>query len=571
MPPQPASKKSLQTVATLGPLGTHSELSLREYSPHSQAVLCSTISEVFRRVADGKVEAGFVPVENLIQGPVTETLDALFHNKGRVYAAASVVRTIRNAVGVLAQGEWPRKVSTVVSHEQALRQCASGLEQLFPGAALAPMPSTASAIDSVLEGKRLDVAVVGPEITLREKGLRIVSENASDNPENKTRFLLLKRGEVKSAISHSVATPRFVTSVVIDPGRDRKGLLFEIIQILSVQYRVNLNSIHSRPDNRGGFVFHLNLEGHPKDDILTQALRALEDYCHQATGATAEVVIVGFYENWPFFSQPFDSIGIVGGLGRMGVWFTDFFASVGIEVFVSDVGSGLSLEELCQKTKVILLSVPMSRSGEIATQIAPLLSPGHLIVENCSIKACALNVLEQTVPQGVEVLGLHTMFGEKTASVRGENVIVTRTSKSGPLAQAFENLLYKHGAHIHHCAADEHDQVTAVVQSLLQLSILAIGDVVTRSLPRQELLKAFSTPNFRSMEQTLMRVIQQTGELTTDLQLLNPKASRIRHQLVESAFRLVFSLEEGDSSELENTLERLRGYFEDSRSTKLRS
>lgn len=552
-----------QTIATLGPAGTHSEISLREFQPGATVVLCNSISEVFRQVADGKVNAGFVPVENLIQGPVTETLDELLAFKGRVHAAKGVVVSIRHAVAVKEKEPWPRPITAVCSHDQALRQCATTLHRLFPDAVLAPTPSTASAISLLTKEGRGDVAIVAPEATLREHGLRIVEGNASDNPENKTRFLLLLPGDVQQAIAKSEAKPRFVTSIVIDPGRDRKGLLFEIIQILSVQHRVNLNSIHSRPDNRGGFVFHLNLEGHPKDEVLSAALLALEQYCHQSTGATAEVVIVGFHENWPFFSQPFDSVGIVGGLGRMGVWFTEFFQSVGIRVLHSDAQGGMSLKELCEQTKVVLLSVPMSRAGEIAKDICQYLSPGQLVVENCSIKDCALSVLESCVPEGVEVLGLHTMFGEKTASVRGENVIVTRTEKSGPLAESFENLLYKHGAHIHHCEAAEHDQVTAVVQSLLQLALLVVGDVTSRALPRRELLKAFSTPNFRLLEQALLRVIHQTGELTQDLQILNPKAVRVRHQLLESACRLVFSLEQDGPAELAETVQRLRIYFAD--------
>ena len=230
---------------------------------------------------------------------------------------------------------------------------------------------------------------------------------------------------------------------------------------------------------------------------------------------------------------------------------------------VSDVDSGIPLPELCQAAKVILLSVPMSQARGIASEICRYARPGQLLIENCSIKDASLTVLEREAPDGVEVLGMHTMFGEKTPSFRGENVVLTKTARSGPMAQSFENLLYKHGAHIYDCTAEEHDQVTAVVQSLLQLSLIIVGDVASRALPRRELLKAFSTPTFRLLEQALVRVINQTGQLTSDLQLLNPRATRVRHQLLESACRHVFALEQQNGGELRETLERLRVFFAD--------
>ncbi len=550
-------------VALLGPSGTHSELALREFDPGAERVFCASISGVFEKVLGGEADAGLVPIENVIQGPVTETLDLLLAHKGKIYAASATLLDIRHALGVLDSGPWPRKITQVFSHEQALRQCATRLSSLFPAASAVPYPSTTAAISLILEERKLDAAILAPEAALREKGLRVVDANLSDNPENKTRFVSIRRGDVRSEIEKSLPRPRYVIDLVIDPGRDRKGLLFEIIQILSVEHRINLNSIHSRPDNRGGFVFHLALEGHPKDPTVAAGLQALDDYCRLTTGATAEAVIVGFHEHRPFFSLPFETIGIVGGLGRMGKWFTEFFESVGIRVLHSDVDSSLSLKDLCSQCKVVLVSVPMSQAGSVAREVCSFVSAGQLLVENCSIKDCALSVLEEMAPEGVEVLGIHTMFGDKTSTLRGENVIVTRTSRSGSLSQSFESLLYKHGAHLYQCSAEEHDQVSAVVQALLQLSLLVVGDVTVSALPHRKVLKAFSTPNFRLFETAMLRVVNQVDQLTVDLQMLNPKAERVRRQLLESVCRLVFSLEHGDREILDQTVAKLRNYFED--------
>ena len=41
-----------------------------------------------------------------------------------------------------------------------------------------------------------------------------------------------------------------------------------------------------------------------------------------------------------------------------------------------------------------------------------------------------------------------SLFGVSVDSVSGQNVIFTRTERSGKIAQAFEDLFYKHGARI---------------------------------------------------------------------------------------------------------------------------
>lgn len=248
----------------------------------------------------------------------------------------------------------------------------------------------------------------------------------------------------------------------------------------------------------------------------------------------------------------------------MGRWFAKFFREAGLEVFGSDRESGLPLEQLIARSDVVLLSVPMSKSQEIAAACISRLRPGQLIVENCSIKECVLPFLAEKAPQGVEVLGIHTMFGGSAESLQGENVIVTRTSRSADLSQALEDLLYKHGAKLQSSSPAEHDRVSASVQSLLQLLLIAYGNVLRDSFGTRDSVDFMSTPNYRLLLQVLGRVTQQTDDLICDLQTLNSQAPHALRQFVAVLTEFAGELEAGSTESLRARLNAARSFMEGS-------
>lgn len=557
-------------VAFLGPSGTHSEFALLSAAPESERLPCLTIAEIFERTAAGEVDFGFAPLENKLHGPVTETLDLLITHKDAVRIDRCVLATIRNGLGMLPAGgaaspDTRRPIREIFSHEQALRQCAAELARRAPDAALIPMASTGSAIAHVKERGLTDVAVVAPPDTLRAHGFDILSENISDLTDNRTRFAFLKKGAVRLDRPYDLQSDaqgsQLVTSIVVIPGRDRQGLLFEILNVVSVRHGINLLSIHSRPDRRGGFVFHLDLEGHLAEERLQRCFHELEQYCIDATGRTVEIGIFGSYRREPFEPAGFQHIAVIGGSGVMGRWFGQFFRSVGLEVHSYDVDAQQELEQVVRASQVVLLSVPMGAVEPVVEKIIPFLSAGQLVVENCSIKRSALPFMEQ-LPEGVETLGFHTMFGPGVDSLRGQNVVVTKTERSGTLAAAFESLFYKYGARISYATADEHDQRVSLTQAAVQSLLIAFAAALGKSVGSLDELEALGTPNFRLLLEAAERVLSQNDELTIDLQARNSFATKSRHELLEALFDLVTSLDRGEEESLRTLVETGRRLFE---------
>jgi prephenate dehydrogenase len=121
--------------------------------------------------------------------------------------------------------------------------------------------------------------------------------------------------------------------------------------------------------------------------------------------------------------------------------------------------------------------------------------------------------------------------------------------------------MYKHGAKIHYSSIERHDQIASFVQSVIQLNMLVLGEVMQKSFPSLQEFDFMSTPNFRSVLNTMTRVLGQSDELLVDLQLQNEKAEGMRHRYLEAAFRLVSLLDQKDVRGFLETVERSRSFI----------
>jgi len=544
-------------IACLGPAGTHSEAALVGSGiPEVEPLLCSSIARVFESVASGKSEAGFVPIENLLEGPVVETLDQLLAHKDTLKISESFNYQVVHALGVLSkyQGE-AGDLKAVYSHPQVLGQCAVFLKDNLPETSKCAMESSAAAAELVKKNNMSDAGVIGLKSKLEKEGFKILLDNIADSTENTTRFVLIRKGvEASSEKDSSLGPESYVTSILVEPEKDRTGLLFELLSIISEKHRVNIRSIHSRPDTKGGFVFFLDLQGHPASGTIENCIKDLREISGVDSGLGTEISVSGGWQAQPLASIEPLTIGIIGAGGRMGQWFSKFFSSSGFTVLESDKDTKLSSLEVVESADVILLSVPIDSLETVIAEIKPKLRAGQLVVENCSVKDSSLEKLLDNLPEKVECLGIHTMFGEKVNSITGENIVITPTASSGALAQTMENIFEKRGAKVSKVSQEAHSEVTAIVQSLVHSILLAFGETCSKTGHSLDELKSMGTPNSRALVSAMERVAGQDKELLLALQN-NPKAHEVRRVFLQNYFDLVFSLFRKEDSVLSKAQE----------------
>ncbi|MBS3815053.1 MAG: prephenate dehydratase [Hadesarchaea archaeon] len=255
-------------VGILGPRGTYSEVAARShFSPDAEFVPYSLITDVAEAVEGGEVSAGVVPVESLREGSVGETLDALAWHDVKVQAEI-VIRIFHSLLGT--KDAEIEEIKQVLSHPQALNQCQDFIREELPEVEFVTMSSTARAAEQIGKLRRSHMAAVGSKVLADIYDLKVIQENIQTGEDNLTRFFCLSKEDAEP-------TGNDKTSIVFYTEEDRPGILEEILREFADR-NINLTKIESRPSKKalGDYLFFIDLEGHRKDSLVSEALEIIE-------------------------------------------------------------------------------------------------------------------------------------------------------------------------------------------------------------------------------------------------------------------------------------------------------
>jgi prephenate dehydratase len=258
---------------TLGPEGTYSHRATRAIADDIDFI--ESVTGIVEGVAAGQYPRGVVPIENSIEGSVTESLDALAERN--IAVVQEIVTPIRHAL--LAQGE---EFSVVASHPQALAQCRAYLEREYPDVETEAVASTARGVERARSDP--DVGAIGHPDTAGED-LHVLAEDIQDATSNATRFLVLAPEGERSEAGGK-------TSVVVYPNTNYPGLLLEMLTPFADR-DINLSRVESRPSGErlGDYVFHFDFAAGMYEDRAKAAIADLE-----AIASDGWVRVLGSYD-----------------------------------------------------------------------------------------------------------------------------------------------------------------------------------------------------------------------------------------------------------------------------------
>lgn len=181
----------MRRVAFQGERGAFGEEAVAALWPNeADAVPALTFDDVVRAVADGRVDAGVLPVENSIAGKVGESIAALVASKA-VHVVGEIVLPITQCL-VAPYGAQIETLVTVESHPAALAQCGDFLRR-HPRINAVPVYDTAGAArDIATANDQRRSAIAGPNAAARY-GLVILAQGIQDELDNRTRFVVIAR------------------------------------------------------------------------------------------------------------------------------------------------------------------------------------------------------------------------------------------------------------------------------------------------------------------------------------------------------------------------------------------
>jgi prephenate dehydratase len=266
----------------LGPAGTFSEAALRSLpaAQGAEQVPCVSVADALDAVRRGEVAAALVPLENSVEGSVSETLDELATGE-----LLQIVREVQLNVSfalLVRPGATLGDIQTVTTIPHAEAQVRGWLRSTLPTARFIAASSTADGARAVAAGEA-DAAVAAP-LAAEQYRLEVLADDIADTPGAVTRFVL-----VGPPSPPPPATGADRTSVVAFIADDHPGALLEILTEFAVR-GVNLTRIESRPtgDGLGRYCFSMDAEGHIDQARVAEALAAVRRLC-------ADVRFLGSY------------------------------------------------------------------------------------------------------------------------------------------------------------------------------------------------------------------------------------------------------------------------------------
>ncbi|KAH8102437.1 PDT-domain-containing protein [Cristinia sonorae] len=195
------SSPAFPKVAFLGPAGTYSHQCARDkFGTNVEYVEQPNISAIFDVLSE-EIPYAVVPQQNSTFGSVIETYDNLRRDDigQRIHVKGEITISIQHCLAVRS-GIRPEGIKRIVSHEQALGQCAQYLSTHYPDAVRHKAPSTGQAALSLLRSDEVGLddeselqtksAAICSVLCAKMNGLEIVQENIQDR-NNFTRFYVL--------------------------------------------------------------------------------------------------------------------------------------------------------------------------------------------------------------------------------------------------------------------------------------------------------------------------------------------------------------------------------------------
>jgi prephenate dehydratase len=238
----------------------------------------------FRAVADEvaarHVDAGVLPVESSVSGPVAETHDLLFESPLGV--VAQTILPIRHQLAGPAPIDL-QELRIVRSHPHAIEQCRRLLASLPQAVAVAAATTADAARTVAEEGDPSHAAITSPR-AVEVYGLIVLDHDVGDHPEAFTRFVAIATH--LRLDRDDGGTYRTSFSFVTD---HRPGALHDALEPFA-RLEVDLHHLSSRPipQTPWRYRFDAVLAGHPLEPRIRQALA-------EASSRTRRLLVSGVY------------------------------------------------------------------------------------------------------------------------------------------------------------------------------------------------------------------------------------------------------------------------------------
>ena len=256
-------EKNIPVVGFQGEIGAYSEKAINLYFSKANSKAHKTFSDLFDALENEQIELAILPIENSIEGSVTESYELLLKSKVTVVGEINV--KIEHAL-ISHNGTNKDDIDVIYSHTQALGQCKAYLKN--SGCDAVTTYDTAGSVKMIKEKNMKRAAAIASKDTAKLYNMSVIDENIQDHEDNFTRFFCLSKIPTKS-------TGNDKTSIVFSAG-DVAGSLYKALKEFA-DGDINLTKLESRLTRKKAweYNFYLDFEGHIDEENCKKAIQEL--------------------------------------------------------------------------------------------------------------------------------------------------------------------------------------------------------------------------------------------------------------------------------------------------------
>lgn len=265
-------------VAYSGVAGAFANIAANKVFPDAKAVSYSDFKSAYNSVVTGECDCVILPIENSYNGDVGQVMDLAFF--GPLYINGIYdISVVQNLLAV--KGTSLDEIKTVISHPQALGQCAEFIKK--HNLNIEEAVNTAVAAKTVAESGRHDIAAIASEEAAEEYGLKNLVAHINTSGNNTTRFAVFSR----SAKAPAKNDNHFIMLFTVT---NEAGSLGKAISIIG-ENGFNLKALKSRPTKDLIWSYYFFAEG--EGNINSEKGKKMLD---ELSGKCSEIKVLGSFE-----------------------------------------------------------------------------------------------------------------------------------------------------------------------------------------------------------------------------------------------------------------------------------
>ncbi len=266
-------------VAYSGVEGAFAHIASMKLFPKANFVNYPDFASAYKAVEDGVCDTCVLPLENSYAGDVALVLDLLF--SGTLYINQVIELDVVH--NICAKKNCNLKdIKTVISHPQALAQCAKYIEK--HSLKVIEAENTAVAAKMVAESNDNTIAAIASSESAELYGLDVLESNINSSRNNTTRF-----GAFSRVLNEKTKGNHADNSIVVFTVKNEAGALAKTLNIIG-SHGFNMRCLRSRPMKEliWNYYFYVELEGNINSPEGKDMLRALNVFCDK-------LKVVGIY------------------------------------------------------------------------------------------------------------------------------------------------------------------------------------------------------------------------------------------------------------------------------------